>query len=146
MTINLTDVRRELKNVIKVGSPDVQVYDHIPDSIVPPCVVIQPPDNLKYHETFGGQLVRLETLLLKVTVIAESVSKPAAFDRLDDLISSDSPTSVKAAIEGSNLNGILAGGSRPGGTVHVSDADNFGPLVFNDTAFWSCDLHLEIQG
>jgi hypothetical protein len=145
MTINVTNVRKGLKDVIATQCPGVMVYEYEPDSIVVPCVIVESPDLLDYWFTFGGQTKRLEHLELKLTVIAQRVVAQAAPEVLEQLVCSDSPTSIVAAIEGSNLNGTLST-STPGGTCHVARAENFGQIQMNDIAYWSCDLHLEMNG
>lgn len=77
------DVRGAIKTALAAVSANV--YDHVPESPIAPCVVIVPDAPYMENETIGKSNVRVK-LNFTVTACVAYLSNPASLDNLEKLV------------------------------------------------------------
>ena len=114
----LSDIRTPLATAL--ASVSANVYNHVPESPMPPCVVFVPNSPYLEIDTIGKSQVRVR-INLTITAIVAYNSNPASLDNLEQLV-----MSILAVIP----NGYIVGSvTRPSvtnigaSTMLVSDID-----------------------
>jgi len=125
-------IRSGLKTRLATSSTFVQIAATMPDTISPPCAVID-IEGVTYHQAFGNGL---ELLTFQVTVIAQRFDTAANQALLDGLISGSG--SVRALIEGD----VTLGGACS--TCQVTQMTNHGLLPINETDYIGANFQVEV--
>jgi len=114
----LSDIRTPLATAL--AGVSANVYNHVPESPMPPCVVFVPNSPYLEIDTIGKSQVRVR-INLTITAIVAYNSNPASLDNLEKLV-----MSILAVIP----NGYIVGSvTRPSvtnigaSTMLVSDID-----------------------
>jgi len=114
----LSDIRTPLATAL--AGVSANVYNHVPESPMPPCVVFVPNSPYLEIDTIGKSQVRVR-INLTITAIVAYNSNPASLDNLEQLV-----MSILAVIP----NGYIVGSvTRPSvtnigaSTMLVSDID-----------------------
>ena len=81
----LATVRQPLATAL--ASVSANVYNHVPESPMPPCVVFVPDSPYLEIETIGKSQVRVKINLTISAVVAYN-SNPASLDNIEQLITS----------------------------------------------------------
>lgn len=114
----LSDIRQPLATAL--AGVSANVYNHVPETPIPPCIVFVPSSPYLEIDTIGKAQVRVR-INLTITGIVQYNSNPASLDNLEQLI-----MSILAVIP----NGYIVGAvSRPSvtnigaATMLVSDIE-----------------------
>lgn len=114
----LSDVRQPLATAL--AGVSANVYNHVPETPIPPCIVFVPSSPYLEIDTIGKSQVRVK-INLTITALVQYNSNPASLDNLEQLI-----MSILAVIP----NGYIVGAvSRPSvtnvgaATMLVSDIE-----------------------
>jgi len=115
--------------------PGLRVADHLPEQINPPIAVIQ-IQSVTYHRAMGGGLSEWEFV---VSVVAGRMGDRSAQRTLDDWMSFDGASSIRAAIESdTTLGGVCS-------TLKVADMLNVRPVSLGDAAYLSCEFNVLVH-
>ena len=117
--------------------PGLRCHDTVPDSVMPPAVVVRPsPEQFAtYDVALGG----VRNLLFEVTLVVSKAWDRTAQDTLDSYIDPTGANSVYAAMEaGPTLGGIVA-------DAYVRSASNYGMITWGTTAYLGCDFLVEVM-
>ena len=131
------EIRAELKTRLEaVSSPQsfVAVYDNIPDSVVVPCAIVVPAQNVvAYHEAMGAVNSALATCFFNVLIVAQRFETASNQELLNDYLST-----VPVALEADQtLDGEAT-------AVLCTNARNYGPVSFADSVFLGLEFDLEV--
>ena len=86
------EIRKELKENAETVSGVVVVYDHVPDSVIVPCIMIIPSAvPIEFHAAVNGTRNKLN---FDVAIVVQHWAPEASQEVLDDLIEA-----TKTAIE-----------------------------------------------
>lgn len=130
----LTQVRIALKDAIDV-SPDLNVYDWVPDSIIAPAAFIQPASPLiEYQTRFGaGKAI----WRFHITVLLSNKEEQSNQMELDEYLSPTGP--IVTALQGpdSSLGGVID-------FANVVRAERYGSFRVGDTNYFGAQLLVEV--
>lgn len=131
------EIRAKLKVRLEaVSSPQsfVAVFDNIPDSVVVPCAIIVPSQNVvSYHDAMGAVNTALSTCFFDVLIVAQRFEAASNQELLNDYLST-----VPVALEADQTLGGEAT------AVQVMNARNYGPISFADSVFLGLEFDLEV--
>lgn len=131
------EIRAELKTRLEaVSSPQsfVAVYDNIPDSVVVPCAIVVPAQNVvAYHEAMGAVNSALATCFFNVLIVAQRFETASNQELLNDYLST-----VPVALEADQTLGGEAT------AVLCTNARNYGQVSFADSVFLGLEFDLEV--
>ena len=130
-------IRDQLKNRLELvndPAPFVTVYDHVPDSLTPPCAIVVPSNNaITYHEAMGTVGNALTLCRFDITIAEQRFNTDFSQERLDEYLGT-----VPTALEGDQTLGGYAK------SVIVTNARNYGPLTFASEVYLGVQLDLEL--
>ena len=125
-------IRSGLKPRLATSSTFVQVAATMPDTVSPPCAVID-LETATYHQAFGNGL---ERFLFKILVLAQRFDEEANQTLLDGFLSGSG--SILTLIEGdTTLGGTCS-------TCQVVSADTYGLGDINATPVLGCEYTVEV--
>ena len=129
---DIAAIRAGIKTRLATSSTFVQIAATIPDTVSPPCAVID-LQSVTFDQAFGNGL---ELLTFTVTVIAQRFDPAANQTLLDGLVSGSG--SVKALIGGDlTLDGSCA-------TCQLSTMTDYGLIPVNETDYMGATFTLEV--
>lgn len=112
----------------------LRVVEYIPDSLNPPMATVG-VDTVNYHGAFRGGLPQY---MFTVSVVVARASDRIAQKRLDDYLSYDGPTSIRAAIEAdTSLCGTVQ-------TCQVISGGNVTNINVNDVVYLMVDFTVQV--
>tara|TARA_R100001126_G_scaffold81953_1_gene50307 strand:- start:288 stop:701 length:414 start_codon:yes stop_codon:yes gene_type:complete len=130
-------IRDKIKNRLEtVNDPDefVVVYDHVPDSLTPPCAIVVPSNNaITYHEAMGTVGNALILCRFDIVIASQRFNTDFSQEKLDEYLGT-----VPTALEGDQT---LEGYAK---SVTVTNARNYGPLTFGSEVYLGVQLDLEV--
>lgn len=139
----MSQIRRSLKACLDtIAPPDLNVYAFIPDSVIVPCVWIEPDRKFRnYQVVFNGGSNEFQMIL---TVVVNRVEEEAAQEDLDDLLDDEDPGSFVNALHGlrGDPNDELASFIS---YVDVDYADSYGTYRVGDTYYFGAQLHITVM-
>jgi hypothetical protein len=115
--------------------PGLRVADHLPEQINPPVAVIQ-IQSVTYHRAMGGGLSEWDFV---ISVVAGRMGDRSAQRTLDDWMSWDGASSIRAAIESDKTLGGICD------TLKVADMLNVRPVSLGDAAYLSCEFNVLVH-
>ena len=125
-------IRAGIKTRLATSSPFVQIAATMPDTVSPPCAVID-LQSVTFDQAFGNGL---EMLTFTVTVIAQRFDPAANQALLDGLVSGSG--AVRALIAGDlTLDGSCS-------TCQVTQMGEYGLISANETDYLGANFTLEV--
>ena len=128
----MTVIRAALAKVINDADMAVVAYDWVPDSVVVPCVIVDPaPNAIDYQQVYRSQNA---DWTFELAVVAGRVNERAGQETLDELVSPDGTRSIPALIDTDRtLGGVVAFAvptvMRSYGKLTVAGVDYLGCVV-----------------
>ena len=129
---DIAAIRAGIKTRLATSSTFIQIAATMPDSVSPPCAVVD-LQSVSYDQSFGNGL---ELLTFTITVIAQRFDTAANQALLDDLISG--AASVRALIAGD----LTLGGSCA--TCQLTQMSEYGLISANETDYIGANFTLEV--
>lgn len=111
----------------------LRVYDHPPDKVATPAVVVGFPDTITYDATMARGT---DSTVIPVTVLVQKVSDRASRDALGIYLAGAGVSSVKAAIDG-NLGGVVK-------DARVASADPVAPVSIGGVEYGAAQFLVEV--
>ena len=132
----LSDVRDGLKTRLQTIS-GLRAFDTIPDTLNPPCAVVEPAPPFDYHGSMGPGL---STFRFRIQVLVSRSSDRGGQDKLDGYCDTASATSVRNAIEGDRT---------LGGAVQdclVESCSEYGIAEVGSTTYYAATFDVVVHG
>ena len=129
---DIAAIRAGIKTRLATSSTFIQIAATMPDTVSPPCAVID-LQSVSYDQAFGNGL---ELLTFTITVIAQRFDPAANQALLDSLISGSG--AVRALIDGDlTLDGSCS-------TCQLSQMTDYGLISVNETDYLGANFTLEV--
>jgi hypothetical protein len=129
---DIAAIRAGIKTRLATSSTFIQIAATMPDTVSPPCAVID-LQSVSYDQSFGNGL---ELLTFTITVIAQRFDPAANQALLDGLVSGSG--AVRALIAGDlTLDGSCS-------TCQLSQMTDYGLISVNETDYMGCSCTLEV--
>ena len=129
---DIAAIRAGIKTRLATSSTFVQIAATMPDTVSPPCAVID-LQSVSYDQAFGNGL---ELLTFTITVIAQRFDPAANQALLDGLVSGSG--AVRALIAGDlTLDGSCS-------TCQVTQMGEYGLISANETDYLGANFTLEV--
>ena len=129
---DIAAIRAGIKTRLATSSTFIQIAATMPDTVSPPCAVID-LQSVSYDQAFGNGL---ELLTFTITVIAQRFDPAANQALLDGLVSGSG--AVRALIAGDLT---LAGSCS---TCQVTQMGEYGLISANETDYMGANFTLEV--
>jgi hypothetical protein len=110
-------------------------HDTIPDNVYPPAAIVGFPSSVAYDFAMRTAVARY---LFPVRVIAGRVAEGEGQDKIDDLVSPDGASSVRAAIDADPTLGGVAHSTR------VTTARDFGVYEVAGVSYIGGEFEIEV--
>ena len=129
---DIAAIRAGIKTRLATSSTFIQIAATMPDTVSPPCAVID-LQSVSYDQSFGNGL---ELLTFTITVIAQRFDPAANQALLDGLVSGSG--AVRALIAGDlTLDGSCS-------TCQVTQMGEYGLISANETDYMGANFTLEV--
>ena len=129
---DIAAIRAGIKTRLATSSPFLQVAATMPDTLSPPCAVVD-LQSVSYDQAFGNGL---ELLTFTITVIAQRFDPAANQALLDGLVSGSG--AVRALIAGDlTLDGSCS-------TCQLTQMGEYGLISANETDYMGANFTLEV--
>ena len=129
---DIAAIRAGIKTRLATSSTFIQIAATMPDTVSPPCAVID-LQSVRYDQAFGNGL---ELLTFTITVIAQRFDPAANQALLDGLVSGSG--AVRALIAGDlTLDGSCS-------TCQVTQMGEYGLISANETDYMGANFTLEV--
>ena len=129
---DIAAIRAGIKTRLATSSTFIQISGTMPDTISPPCAVVE-LQSVSYDQAFGNGL---ELLTFTITVIAQRFDPAANQALLDGLVSGSG--AVRALIAGDlTLDGSCS-------TCQVTQMGEYGLISANETDYMGANFTLEV--
>ena len=129
---DIAAIRAGIKTRLATSSTFIQIAATMPDTVSPPCAVID-LQSVSYDQAFGNGL---ELLTFTITVIAQRFDPAANQALLDGLVSGSG--AVRALIAGAlTLDGSCS-------TCQVTQMGEYGLISANETDYLGANFTLEV--
>jgi len=129
---DIAAIRAGIKTRLATSSTFIQIAATMPDTVSPPCAVID-LQSVSYDQAFGNGL---ELLTFTITVIAQRFDPAANQALLDGLVSGSG--AVRALIAGDlTLDGSCS-------TCQVTQMGEYGLISANETDYMGANFTLEV--
>jgi len=129
---DIAAIRAGIKTRLATSSTFIQIAATMPDTVSPPCAVID-LQSVSYDQSFGNGL---ELLTFTITVIAQRFDPAANQALLDGLVSGSG--AVRALIAGDlTLDGSCS-------TCQVTQMGEYGLISANETDYLGANFTLEV--
>ena len=129
---DIAAIRAGIKTRLATSSTFIQIAATMPDTVSPPCAVID-LQSVSYDRAFGNGL---ELLTFTITVIAQRFDPAANQALLDGLVSG--PGAVRALIAGDlTLDGSCS-------TCQLTQMGEYGLISANETDYMGANFTLEV--
>jgi len=131
---SIAAVRAGIGNQLDLIS-SLNVYDTIPDSIIVPCAIVGMPSTIEYDFAFRSPVAKMQ---IPVRVYTGPVLEQEAQTILDDYVSADGVSSVRAAIDLDPTLGAVAQ------TTRVLQAQGYGAYEMAGVQYLGVEFLLEV--
>lgn len=131
---SLKTIRDSFKSTLAGTLSTIEIYDTVPGQLDPPCIVIQ-PEEIDFLQQYGSTRARWTFALI---VVVGRVDEDEAQDDVDDYVSPDGASSVRAIIEADKTLGGAVEWAVPLGM------SRYGEFVFAGVSYIGAQIDVEV--